>query len=1259
MTTANDPAKAGRTVTMVFSDLAGSTALGEQLDPETLRQLLDRYFDEMRAVLSARGGVIEKIIGDAIVAVFDDDNPVVGAVAAVRAVTETHSALDVLNEVIESRWGVRLANRTGVATGALQAERLEAGHSILGGEVVDLAESLERASPHLEALFDTATRTLVGEEATWEGFGEVPVKGSDGATLEAHRLLALPAETEASAGTGSGVTSCTACGAELDAHARRCSACGAYVRASRDTRRTVSVVFADPKPAAGSAQVDSGVMTDVMAAFFSTARDVLEQHGATVETFIGDAVMAVFGLPVRREDDAVRAVRAAADIRASVARLNEDFEERYGITLDCPIGVNTGEVVAGDAALGQRLVTGDVVNVAARLEQSAAGDEILIGALTERLVRGALVTSPVEPLTLKGKSEPVPAFRYEGIVSTGADHQDRRLPMVGREEELDTLLGSFRAAVETSAATLVSLFGDAGVGKSTLLREFTQMVREGGGRSVGGRCLPYGDGITFWPIVEITWKLAGIDDDTAPQEARVAILRLADGDGDVADRIGSILGLVDESFGVSEIFWAVRRLFETVAATQPLVVVFEDVHWAEQTLLDLVDHLNETATASVALVCAARPSMTDRYPDWGTRENESLVVLEPLSDEDIARIIDNVLGGAGIGDLARSRVAQAAEGNPLFVEQMVSMMIDDGRLRHDGDRWVASDDLAELAIPPSIHALLAARIDRLPGPARAVVDPASVIGKTFAQGAIRHLVPDEEVLRELGSHLAELIRRQMVILTEDDDVDSVYRFQHALLRDAAYQGLLKETRAVFHEEFVRWADRVNEEAGRGQEFEEILGFHLEQAFRYWSDLGPVDEHVRSLGTDGAIRLASAGNRARDRGDMPAAASLLGRAAALFDIGDPRLGEVLLRTAQARFEVGDFDGARAAITRAAEVAEEQDDAGAAVAAELELFGVDYLTGAATSAVDDVRERCREFASRLSEYGHEAGLARAWRLIATVEVVAGQFGDAERASLRMVDHAARAGDEVMQLRMLQTIAALAPVGPTPVPAAIERCIEILARTEADRRAAANTSKGLATLYAMIGDTEQARRLCREARSTLAELGWRYDAALVSLESSQVEFLAGDPAVAETELRSDYEALKEMGDAFFLPTIAVYLAEALVRQGRYDEAAEFAAETAQTADPDDVAPQSMWRTIRARIDAAQGRADEAVPLAREAVEIMERSDGPVLLAGSLMGLAEVARLAGDEPTALEAAGRARTLFESKGCSVGVEQVGAFVTG
>ncbi len=1250
------PNEIRRFVTVVTSDLKGSTALGERLDPESLREVLTRYFDEMRVVFESHGGTIEKIIGDAIVAVFgmptrrDDD-----AVRAIRAAAESVRVLNELNDRLEAEWGVRLTTRTGVATGDVIVGEAMAAQHVLTGDTMKYATAMEQNSPPLEVLVAASTYELVRDLVEVEELGSFTPKGLDEPTT-GYRLLAIAdrptgPDTAQSLPAGDAAL-CPTCGEENPTHARLCGMCGSPIAAARkfqETRKTVSIVFADPKPTTETGEPPSPeALRDVMSRYFDEMRRVLEHHGGTVEKFIGDAVMAVFGLPVRHEDDALRAVRAALGMQEALPPLNEEFRRTWGVELLNHIGVNTGEVVAGDASLGQRLVTGDAVNVSARLEQAAHAREVLIGPLTYRLVRDAVDVQAVEPLTLKGKSQPVPAYRLLAVRSDDQAERRQDAPMVGRDAEMALLRDAFRDVLSRRACRTVTIVGDAGVGKTRLTREF---LAAAGSESVvlKGRCLPYGDGITFWPMVEIVRAAAQLREDDTPEDARTRILETVGARyEDVAERIESLIGLSTSTFQVAELFWAIRRFFELLARKGPLVVVIDDIHWAEQTFLDLLEDINANVTEAPLLVlCTARNELLEEHASWAEGERQARIVLSPLSDDDAEAVIRNLLGQAGLNDAVVHRVTAAAEGNPLFVEQLLSMLMDSGQLRFEGGVWTPAADLSEIAIPPTIHALVASRLDSLPADERSVVEPASVIGLTFAEAAVEELV-DEALVEEVPVHLDGLARRQLIrpAATGATGADA-WRFQHLVIRDAAYQGLLKRSRAILHERFVEWADRVNEEQDRALEFEEILGYHLEQAYRYRTELGPLDEHGVTLGIRAAERLGSAGERASARGDLPAASNLLARAVAVLPAVHPTRPRLLVQLGQAKMEMGEFEAADSSYGDAIASAVALGSRGQELTASLERLRLAYLIGS-VSDVQAVLGEVNGAIPELERAGEDEGLARAWRLRLNVEVNAARWAEAEQATMRMLEYASRAGNTVMQTRALANLAMTALYAPTPVPEAIARCEDVLLRAGSDRRTHAVSLRFLAWLRAMRGEFDLARGEYQEARRILVELGWNHDAAMTSLYSGPIELLAGDPVAAETELRLDYEAFDRMGDRNFISTTSAYLAEALYRQGRLEEAEHYAGFAQEIAAEDDPLTQILWRATRSRIAARGGRADEAVTMADEAVSIARGSDDLTTLGDAILSLAEVLWRAGRQADGSAAADEAIATYELKGNEV-----------
>jgi tetratricopeptide (TPR) repeat protein len=582
----------------------------------------------------------------------------------------------------------------------------------------------------------------------------------------------------------------------------------------------------------------------------------------------------------------------------------------------------------------------------------------------------------------------------------------------------------------------------------------------------------------------------------------------------------------------------------------------------------------------------------------------------------------------------------------------MSMLIDEGKLVLNGDRWEPTEDLSSMAVPPSIDALLAARLDRLPPSESGVVSPASVIGQRFPTSALIELV-DQGLRSGLDSQLAALVHKDLVQAMADtgDDDGGVYRFQHLLVRDAAYRGLLKQTRAELHERFVNWAEIVNRERDREAEFEEIHGYHLEQAYRYWTELGPLSDHAAELGRRASRKLASAGERSFTRGDMPAALSLLTRAESLLPVTDPKRPRLLLMIAESELQLGEFVAAAEALSQAEALATSLGDRAAAATARVETLRLHYGTEAGVSSVDIVKE-VEAARVELEELEDHEGLARAWRLLTNVEVAGMHWKGAEAAATETLAHARAAGSQVLEIRALEMRAATASYGPTPVPEAIELCESLLTRTRGDRRAEVFTRLQLARLMAMTGDFDEARAMCRRARDLYEEFGWSFQAAIVSLDSGPIELMAGDPEAAEAELRKDYGALSTMGESNYIATTAGLLAEALYRQGKLEEAAEFAEFAGNTAAEDDAAPQILWRQVEAKIRAGAGRADEADRLIGEAIEMTLQSDDVVDQGNALVDQAEVLVLTGRPDEAATALEEAIALYERKGNMVGAER-------
>jgi class 3 adenylate cyclase/tetratricopeptide (TPR) repeat protein len=1005
-----------------------------------------------------------------------------------------------------------------------------------------------------------------------------------------------------------------------------------------EVRKTVTVLFSDVCESTSLGErLDPEAVRRVMTRYFDEMRAALERNGGTVEKFIGDAVMAVFGIPVAHEDDALRAVRAADEMGQALARLNQELEREHRVKLAMRIGINTGEVVAGDASVGQMLVTGNAVNVAARLEQAAEPGSAVIGELTYRLVQHAVRVEPGESLLVRGKEDAVTAFRLLGLVPR-VDSAIQRLdaPLVDREHELSLLSEAFERTVSERACRLLTLIGAPGVGKSRLVAE-TIAANQDRASALVGRCVPYGEGITYRPVVEAVRQAADLVKGDSPAGAHEKIGRLLESAGQqrelVADLIAQVIGIREGRLTGEEAFWAVRRFFEAIAAREPLVLVLEDVHWAEPTLLDLIEYIaNWSEGVPILLVCPGRPELFERRPGFAAASTRaSSVVLGPLSIDDSGLLIDHLLGEAELSADIRARILETADGNPLFVEQMLAFA--EGRAGEPG-----------IVVPPTIQALLTARLDALPPGERALIERASVMGTHFLWEAVHALSPDVERER-VSEHLMTLVRKEFIRpVPRSSDGGSPsggqghrFGFRHILIRDAAYDAMPKQIRAGLHERFADWLEEHYAEQ------EEIAGYHFERSFRYRTELHPVDDAVRELGRRAGERLGSAGRRAFARGDMAAAANLLDRAVSLLEpASDGRLGLLPLLGRAVR-ETGDLARADRILTATV--------AAAAAGGKRRIEGLALIEQSAlreytdrSSRTEEVERLAQSLITMFTELDDHRGLVRAWSLLGDVHWTRCHFAAMEKVLERGLVHANRAGDAGERNLILGRLSRAALLGPTPVGPALERCAAILSHGRNDPQLEAFAGAMIGGLAALLGRFDEAREALARSRAILEEFGFRLGLATLPLYAGPLELLAGDPIAAERHLRAGIESLREMGELGRLSTEAAFLAQALYAQERYVEAEHFTTVCVEAATPDDAFSQIAWRGVRAKTLARRAGFPEAEALAREAVRLAGETDALNLHGDVLLDLAEVLALGGlggDH----EAADQALVLYNRKG--------------
>ncbi|HEU4979174.1 MAG TPA: adenylate/guanylate cyclase domain-containing protein [Solirubrobacteraceae bacterium] len=1027
------------------------------------------------------------------------------------------------------------------------------------------------------------------------------------------------------------------------------------VAGGTEARKVVTILFTD---IAGSTSLgetlDPEALRGVLSRYFAEMQSVVERHGGTVEKFIGDAVMALFGVPVRHEDDALRAVRAAVEMRARLAELNDAFEASPGVRLAIRTGLNTGEVLAAAPGATQSLVVGDTVNTAARLEQAAGAGEILMGEETRRLVHDAVRAEPAGSLDLKGKAAPVRAWRVLDVIPD-APGWSRRLdaPLVGRDAELAQLEDAFARAAGGSGCRVVTLLGPAGVGKSRLTAEF--VARLGPRATVlQGRCLPYGEGITFWPIASVLLEAIGIEGRDAPADVRRRVAELlastsrageAADDEPVADGLCSLLGRGAPAASVQETSWAVRKLLERLARRRPVVAILDDIQWGEPTFLDLLEYLADWLQgAPVLLLCQARSELLDARPDWmRAKANASSVALAPLSDGEADSLIRGLVGEGEVPAAARARIVEVSEGNPLFVEETLRMLVDDGVLRQADGRWAVAEELSRIAIPPTILALITARLDRLEPEQRTVIERASVAGRSFWWGAVSELAPPA-VRPQVGACLQALVRKELIRPHRSEiRGEDAFRFTHMLVRDAAYDCLPKGVRAELHERLADWLEvQTRELAG---DYEEIVGYHLEQAHRALVELGSPAERVDALGERTAERLAAAGGRAFARGDMPAAVNLLSRATALLPARHPRRLELLPEVAFALLEAADFDRLLATAAELEQLAAEASDARLEAHASVIGLWIRLFTDPVGWGAAAEREAHRAIAA-FGSLGDERGLARAWSLLGLVAIMRSQFAAAEEAWWQAIAHADQAGNRREALEGLTWVAAAVWLGPTPAEEGIERCRAVFDRAHGDRKAMATALFAQGALQAGLGRSEEAADLFARARALLEEVAVPVWAAGALTQAVAWAFLLdGRPELAEQELRRGYETLREIGEVSFLSTVCGILAEAIYAQGRYEEAETFTRESEEAAGAEDAYSQVIWRSVRAKCLARQGGAEAvALALASESVRLAEGTDSLDLRRHALTSQAEALALFGRAAEAEAAIEQAVRLAEQK---------------
>jgi class 3 adenylate cyclase len=981
-----------------------------------------------------------------------------------------------------------------------------------------------------------------------------------------------------------------------------------------EARKLVTVVFCDLAESTAFADAhDPEVVTGVLSRYFEVVGSALERHGGTVEKFIGDAVVGVFGIPTLREDDAVRAVLAASAIQAGVSSLNEELSGGVGVRLAVRVGVNSGWVLARQQDEASAIAYGDPLNVAARLQQHAQPGDVLIGEETLGLVGSRVVVEASEPLVVKGKATPVRAGRLVGLAEeVPAFERPIRSRFVGRVHELGALRDRVARARE-GEPQLVTVVGEPGIGKSRLIREVIALEAAGASPLIG-RCLAYGDGITYWPLAEMLRQLerraGGVDAILAGDpESELISSRLGVARGDAV------------AAGPGEVSWATRRLIERLAVSDLLIVVVDDIHWAEPAMLDLIEYVSATVRGRVMLLCAARPELLEAHPTWATpHPQQSLILLQPLGEGDVAALASSLVDAGGGDGVSTERLVTWSAGNPLFVEQIMAA-------RDDGS-------LDERTPPQSIQMLLASRVDQLPDEERTALISAAVEGRLFHRGALRFLLGDERHA-SLDTALLALVRKQFVRADRSEFIgDDAYRFVHALVRDAAYDALPIRRRATLHERYADWLVAQPIELA---EIEELLAYHLEQAHRFRLALGVNDRATLDVARRAGEHLVAAAMRAEARWDYEAVVDLLRRARPLLD--EERWLDVAVTYAYALAGAESFPEAAAVLQQTQGDAERAGRADVACLARL-------FHDAATDPEAGQRTALAAL-ERFDADKHPRVTATAYLCLGVTLGNTGRSGEAAEADLRGLRHARKAGLRTLISQGIELYSIAIFYGPTPAQEGINQLAEMLSRGDVTPRDRLSILPSLAALHAMRGDADQTRTLAAEAAQIQERLGGKGLAEeAVGNWLGPALAMIGDTDAAIELLRANCDAHRRRQATGVLCTLAANLGDVLIDAGvNLDEADALCEESQRFTGPDDVDVQILWRTVRAKLLRHAGRPDQALPFAEEAVAYAEQTDWLNGLANALALASSLHAQTGAPTKANELRARALTLYQQKG--------------
>jgi class 3 adenylate cyclase/tetratricopeptide (TPR) repeat protein len=1003
---------------------------------------------------------------------------------------------------------------------------------------------------------------------------------------------------------------CPNCAQPVPEGARFCPACGTSVgpRVDAAERRVVTAIFAD---LAGSTrlgeQLDPEVLRDVVTQFFEVVGREIRHHGGAVEQFSGDAAVGVFGLTSSHEDDAERAVRTAFAIVKALEPLRAAAREQHKVNVDVHVGIETGEAVSGDPFAGGTAVTGDALNVAARLEKSAAPGQILVGPAAYAATKHAIEYESIGELALAGKSLPVTAhqpIRFLADIGEARGLRGLKAPLLGRDEEMLQLLDTAERVRQDRKAMLFTVLGAPGIGKSRLARDAGDRLMARRWQVLRGRCLPYGEGITYWPVGEMVRQASGITSEMGALEA-IGQLVASSLEAGISDRLAFAIGLTRDSpvsgTGIDrEIAWAFRRWVQTQAARSPLLLVFEDIHWAEPAMLDLIEYLATwSGEAPVFILCLARPELLDKRPGWAAgRFQASRIMLEPLNRNESAALIGALLTVEGLPDRLRNEMLERADGNPLFVEELIRMLLDEGTIIRTGNRWIAAPTVSQVRVPSTVEALIRARLDTLPRPERSALQAGSVIGRIFDRPMLDGLLDDVD---RLDAALENLILRDLVSEEPLPGGRASYRFKHILVRDVAYATLPKARRAALHARVA--TDLASQAFDRSAELVEIRAYHLEQAVQLETELhAKPSEALRQAAV---AALEASGQKAGVRGDYRAALSFFERCLQLGPEPEAYRLELECQLLDVEYRLGRWTQAKEKSIRVAAAARaigRKDLEGRALLAQGRAIWIGDPEGGAEKAL----ARLTEAHTLLTEAGDLAHLQEAAFQLGWGGWWYGRFEEALPRWSQAREIARQLGDRGLESRALVQLAGIRyHQGRIAEAAEMRRESVELSQTGGSRVDWGFAVMRYGWLVALTRSIDEGLRLSESSIHPIEEASENWELASALYTTARLHLLRGAPAHAVPYSERALALSKEMQETGSRPEIERGLAQALLELDDIDGAASHAEAGVQVVAADDWASVGSTTMVLGLVRARQGRSQEAESLLRKAIAVVESTD------------------------------------------------------